>query len=259
MKPPPGRLILVPNALDFGVASDSPGDLREVLPLGAIRSAARLSHWVAENAKTTRAFLKRVDTVEPLALPLQSIHIAQMPRPPKDGRVVEGAGKALEALLSPAVQGHDLGLISEAGMPAIADPGATLVAAAHALGIGVLALPGPNSLLLALAASGLNGQSFAFVGYLPVEAQARAVRIRELEALSRRLQQTQLMIETPYRNKALLAALLAQLAPSTQLSVSCGLTLANGWTRSSAVSRWPQDAQELLPADVPAVFSFQAN
>jgi 16S rRNA (cytidine1402-2'-O)-methyltransferase len=115
-------------------------------------------------------------------------------------------------------------------------------------------LVGPSSLLLALAASGLNGQSFAFVGYLPVEPAARAARIRELEGSSRRLQQTQLMIETPYRNRALLAALLEHLQPGTRLSVSCGLTLAKGFTRSDAVAGW-RNATTAVPDDVPAVFA----
>lgn len=247
-----GRLVLVPNTLDFGVAVDTPAPLTEVLPLGAIRIAASLRCWVAENAKTTRAFLKRVDAVVPLAQPLQAIAIAELPRPQKGAK--PGAPAIdLAPLLAPALAGEDLGLISEAGMPAVADPGAGLVAAAHRAGIAVLPLAGPSALLLALAASGLNGQSFAFVGYLPVEVAERSARIRELEALSRRAAQTQLFIETPYRNEALLAALLATLAPQTRLSVSVGLTLPKEWTRSDSVERWKLRPQA-LPKDVPAVF-----
>ncbi|HEX6705392.1 MAG TPA: SAM-dependent methyltransferase [Albitalea sp.] len=249
-----GRLILVPNTLDFGTAAA--GDLTEVLPLAAIRTAAGLGHWVAENAKTLRAFLKRVDAVQPLARPLQAIAIVEMPRPPKGATAPAAA--PLDALLAPALAGEDLGLMSEAGMPAIADPGAELVRAAHRLQVPVLALPGPSSLLLALASSGLNGQSFAFVGYLPVDAAARATRIRELETLSRRTAQTQLVIETPYRNEALLAGLLAALSPQTRLSVSCGLTLPGGWTRSDTVAHW-KAAPATLPKDIPAVFAFLAG
>jgi 16S rRNA (cytidine1402-2'-O)-methyltransferase len=161
-------------------------------------------------------------------------------------------------LLQPALQGHDIGLISEAGLPAVADPGAALVHAAHAMKIGVSALAGPSSLLLALAASGLNGQSFAFVGYLPVDAAERAARIRELEALSRRSAQTQLMIETPYRNETLLGALVAHLHSETQLSVSCGLTLPQAWTRTGTVAQW-KAAPARMPADTPAVFSLLAR
>ncbi|CAG0963816.1 partial Ribosomal RNA small subunit methyltransferase I, partial [Burkholderiales bacterium] len=177
----------------------------------------------------------------------------ELPRPNKGGK--PGAPvPPLDALLAPALAGQDMGLISEAGLPAIADPGAALVQAAHRLGVKVVPLSGPSSLLLALAASGLNGQSFAFVGYLPVDATERSARIRELEALSRRLGQTQICIETPYRNEALLAALLVTLNEQTRLSVSCGLTLAQEWTRSDTVGRW-KAAPSTIPKDVPAVFS----
>ena len=255
MAAPCGRLFLMPNTLDFGTPG-TPPDLQDVLPLGVIRRAASLTHWVAENAKTTRAFLKRVDAVQPLAVPLQSLSIIELPRPQKGA---PGAAPApLAALLAPALEGFDIGLISEAGLPAVADPGAALVQCAHAMSIEVVALPGPSSLLLALAASGLNGQSFAFVGYLPVGQNERTVRIRELEALSRRAAQTQLMIETPYRNAALLAALLAHLQAATRLSVSCGLTLAEGFTRSDTVAAW-KARPAALPADVPVVFSLLAG
>lgn len=255
-QPARGTLYLVPNTLDFGAPGAAPA-LEDVLPLGVIRCAARLGHWIAESAKTTRAFLKRVDAVVPLAQALQTIAIVELPRPQKGG-AGKGAGIDGAALLAPALQGHDMGLISEAGLPAVADPGAAVVAAAHALGIAVVALPGASSLLLALAASGHNGQSFAFVGYLPTDAAARAARIRELEALSRRHAQTQLMIETPYRNATLLAALLEHLQGATRLSVSCGLTLASGFTRSDGVAAWR--ARPLaMPADVPAVFSILAG
>jgi 16S rRNA (cytidine1402-2'-O)-methyltransferase len=251
----PGSLYLVPNTLDFGTAAEA-SRIDEVLPVSVLRTAARLTHWVAENAKTTRAFLKRVDTVVPLAQPLQSLAIVELPRPQKGAH---GAATVdLDALLAPARQGHDLGLISEAGLPAVADPGAALVQAAHAAGIKVIALSGPSSLVLALAASGLNGQSFAFVGYLPTDATARGARIRELEALSRRSAQTQLMIETPYRNEVLLGALLAHLQPATRVSVSCGLTLPGGFTRTDSVQGW-KARPIALPNNVPVVFSLLAG
>lgn len=247
-----GTLVLVPNTLDLGTEA---GDIQQVLPLGVLRRAAGLRHWIAENAKTTRAFLKRVDAVVPLALPLQSLAITELPRPRKGTAGDAGPdAQALRALLAPALAGEDVGLISEAGLPAVADPGAAVVDCAHRLGLPVLPLPGPSSLLLALAASGLNGQSFAFVGYLPVEAAARAARLRELEALSRRQGQTQLVIETPYRNNALLAAMTEALSPATQLSVSCGLTLEDGWTRTQTVAQWRQQAPQ-LPDRLPAVFA----
>nr|WP_295084693.1 SAM-dependent methyltransferase [uncultured Roseateles sp.] len=249
-----GRLYLVPNSLDFGVEGAAV-DLQAVLPLQVIQTAARLEHWAAENAKTTRAFLKRVDVICPLAQPLQSLQIKELPRPPK-GRSADlvNQNQAWNALLAPALAGHDMGLNSEAGLPAVADPGALLVAAAHEADIEVVPMSGPSALLMALSASGLNGQSFAFVGYLPVEAPARAARIRELEALSVRQQQTQLMIETPYRNSALLHALLSSLKPQTRLSISCGLSLEQGWTRSATVAEW-RSSGESMPDKVPAVFA----
>lgn len=250
----PGALILVPNTLDLGLAA---WPLDEVLPAGVIRRAAALAHWAAEDARTARAFLKRVGALVPLARPLQEIAIAELPRPRKGSREPVPAA-AWDALLAPALAGHDLGLISEAGLPAVADPGAALVQAAHAAGVPVQPLSGPSALLLALMASGLEGQSFAFVGYLPQEPGPRAARIRELEALSRRAGQTQLMIETPYRNGALLAALVETLAPATRLSVSSGLTTPQAFTRSATVADWRRQPTA-LPDRVPAVFALLAR
>lgn len=256
-----GRLVLVPNTLDLGCtdqAAPQP-DLQQVLPRAVIDMAARLGHWVAENAKTTRAFLKRVDAVQPLAQPLQAISVLELPRPRKGdkARIASDTG-AWDALLQPALQGHDLGLISEAGLPGVADPGAELVLAAHRLGITVLPLSGPSALILAVAASGLQGQSFAFCGYLPTDASQRAQRIRALEQVSRQARQTQLVIETPYRNAALWAALLQHLQGSTLLHVSCGLTLPQGFSKTLSVAGWRQQAVLPLPADVPAVFAWLA-
>ncbi len=258
--PPPGRLWLIPNTLDLGcIAEDAPPpDLQDVLPMGVLRIAAGLTHWIAENAKTTRAFLKRVDGVVPLSRPLQEHQIQVIPRPGK-GRADKPRGPAAwRELLAPALAGHDVGLISEAGLPAVADPGADVVLTAHRLGLKVQALSGPSSLLLAQAASGLHGQSFAFVGYLPVEATERQQRIRELEQWSRKQQQTQLVIETPYRNPALCQALLNTLQTETWLSISCGLTLADGWSRTDTVGAW-RKAPPVLPTGIPAVFAWLAR
>ena len=250
---PPGRLLLVPNALDHG---HEPVPIGSVLPRGVIDQAAALQHWVVEDARSARAFLKRVAAVVPLAAPLQAIAITELPRPRKGGRD-ELPAATWRALLAPALAGHDLGLLSEAGLPAVADPGAHLVAAAHAAGLCVQPLAGPSALLLALVASGLNGQSFAFVGYLPQEADARTRRLRELEALSRQQRQTQLFIETPYRNPAITAALLATLQPSTRLAIACGLTLPEGWVRSRTVEDWRR-APPIVSDRLPAVFALLA-
>lgn len=254
-----GRLVLMPNTLDLGCIPEGVPlpDLRQVLPQGAIRAAATLDHWVAENAKAARAFLKRVDALEPLRTPLQQQHIQTIPRPPKGAGHSEPTEQAWRDLLAPALAGHDLGLISEAGLPGVADPGAGLVLAAHRAGLQVVPLSGPSSLILAVAGSGLNGQSFAFAGYLPTDGGLRAQRIKALEQHSRQHRQTQLVIETPYRNAALAQALVDTLAPTTLLSISCGLTLDNGWCRTLSVSRWRQQ-RPALPDHIPAVFAWLA-
>jgi 16S rRNA (cytidine1402-2'-O)-methyltransferase len=249
-----GKLYLVPNALDFGVDGALPS-LDETLAPGVIRIASRLEHWVVENAKSARAFLKRVDALHPLQCSLQDIGIVELARPTKGQP--HAPAPALAHLLEPIVQGHDIGVLSEAGLPGVADPGAAVVQLAHARSIQVIALPGASSLLLALAASGLNGQGFSFVGYLPTAAAQRAARIRELEAKSQRDGQTQLMIETPYRNQAIFDALVEQLRETTWLSVSCGLTLAGGFSRTDRVARW-RSAKPTLPGNMPAVFLFLA-
>lgn len=248
-----GKLYLVPAPLDFGCATQAP--LTDVLPAGTLVVAAQLQHWVCENAKSARAYLKRVGELQPLASPIQSLDIQELPREVhKKGD--HGVGNRFDArpLLAPALAGHDVGLLSEAGMPAVADPGASVVRAAHELGIKVVPLVGPVSLLLALAASGLSGQNFAFVGYLPQDGTARTQRIRELESLALQSGQTQLFIETPYRNNVLLDALLKTLHKHTRLVVASGLSLANAEIRSDSVQQWKQ-APVALDKATPAVFA----
>jgi 16S rRNA (cytidine1402-2'-O)-methyltransferase len=266
MTTPPGRLLLMPNALDLG-AEEVP--LTDVLADGVIAQASRLLHWVVEDARSARSFLNRVNRIAPLAQPLQQTLIAELPRAPKGpqrvipGKPARGAPPARpdvaraspwELLLAPALAGADIGLLSEAGLPGVADPGALLVAAAHDLGIPVVALSGPSSITLAIAASGLNGQSFVFHGYLQTDVNPRRARLRELEATSKRLQQTQVFIETPYRNGVMLEACLEVLKPTTRLAISCGLTLPEGWSLCRTVAHWTA-AKVALPDRVPAVFS----
>ncbi len=251
MSAPTGKLYLVPAPLDFGCTTQTP--LTEVLPQGTLAVAARLQHWVCENAKSARAYLKRVNELHPLPCPIQALQIQELPREVhKKGD--HGGTFDARPLLGAALAGHDVGLLSEAGMPAVADPGSSVVRAAHELGIEVVPLVGPVSLLLALAASGLSGQNFAFVGYLPQEAAARAQRIKELEALVLKTGQTQLFIETPYRNAALLDALLKTLQATTRLAVSSGLTLAGAQSRSGSATQWKQQGWR-LDNNTPAVFA----
>ncbi len=246
-----GRLYLVPAPLDFGCAEQAP--LQQALPTGTIEVAARLTHWICENAKSARAVLKRVGEVQALAAPLREQAIVELPRDVHKKGDHDGAFDA-RPLLAPALEGHDMGLISEAGMPAVADPGASVVRAAHQLGVDVVPLVGPAALLLALAASGLNGQHFAFVGYLPQDAAARTQRLRELETLALRTGQTQLFIETPYRNAAVWDALLKALQPATRVCVASGLTLPRSRIRTLPVSAWRQQPVPVAN-DTPAVFA----
>ena len=247
-----GALYLVPTPLDFGCDSVIP--LGDVLPQATIARAAALQHWVCENAKSARAFLKRVGEVSPLCAPIQEQQLQELPR---EVHKKGDAGFDARSLLAPALGGHDMGLLSEAGMPAIADPGAAVVRAAHTLGVQVHPLIGPVSLMLALAASGLNGQNFAFVGYVPSEPVLRAQRIKALEALALKTSQTQLFIETPYRNEALLRTLLEVLQAGTRLAVSMGLTLETGRHYSGTVQEWKR-AKWVLNNQTPAVFSMGA-
>lgn len=248
----PGKLYLVPAPLDFGCDTQAP--LQDALPLGTLQAAAGITHWICENAKSARAYLKRIDAVVPLAAPLQAQDIRELPR--EVHKKGDHAGQFdARPLLAAALEGHDIGLLSEAGMPAVADPGSSVARAAHDLGIAVVPLTGPVSLLLALAASGLNGQNFAFVGYLPQDSGERQSRIRELEALALKTGQTQLFIETPYRNAALLQALVQTLQHNTRLAVARGLTLASAHVRSETVKAWRAKAPGATDERLPAVFA----
>ncbi len=232
---PRGSLFLVPAPLDFGCAQQVP--LTDVMPAHTLQVAATLQHWVCENAKTTRAYLKRVAESYPLCATLQEMQIQELPREVHKKGDHQGGFDA-KPLLAAALKGHHVGLVSEAGMPAVADPGSSVVRAAHDLGLTVVPLVGPVSLLLALAASGLNGQNFAFVGYIPSTPAERVQRIKELESLALKTGQTQLMIETPYRNTALLHALQQTLQPHTRLATASGLTLPNAQCYSDLVKNW---------------------
>lgn len=218
-----GTLYLIPNTLGDGDAAM----LAAVLPAAVQARAASLGYYIGENAKTTRAFLKKIGTERPI----QEIEIRELN--------VKTPASEIDRLLAPVLAGADAGLVSEAGCPAVADPGALLVRRAHERGvIKVVPLVGPSSILLALMASGLNGQSFAFHGYLPVDAAARAKRLRELEQQSRHANQTQIFIETPYRNHAMLDALVATCAPSTLVCVAADLTLATETIASRPAAQW---------------------
>jgi 16S rRNA (cytidine1402-2'-O)-methyltransferase len=214
-----GTLYLIPCPL-----GDTPAE--QVLPAHTINLARRLRHFVVEHPKSARQFLSALKP----ETPIQSMHFAELNEhtPPA----------ALQTLLEPLLAGEDVGIISEAGCPGIADPGADLVNMAHKSGIRVIPLVGPSSILLALMASGLNGQCFAFHGYLPVAEPERSQRIAQLETESAKRQQTQLFIETPYRNEKLLQALLGKCQPATQLCIASNLTLPDEFIETRPVSQW---------------------
>jgi 16S rRNA (cytidine1402-2'-O)-methyltransferase len=221
-----GTLYLIPNSL-------GPGALDEVLPASVRETTAQLDYFIAENAKTARAFLKLVSTTHPLGKPLQEIEIRELN--------INTAASELPSLLAPLLAGRNAGLVSEAGVPAVADPGADLVRLAHQKNIPVKPLVGPSSILLALMASGLNGQSFAFQGYLPTDSGQRANRLRQLEQRSRQEKQTQIFIETPYRNEAMLEAIANHCTSSTLLSVATDLTLETETVRTQSIQVWKNE------------------
>jgi 16S rRNA (cytidine1402-2'-O)-methyltransferase len=237
-----GVLYLIPNTLGDGDATA----LAQVLPEPVRAQASALAYYIGENAKTTRAFLKKVGTERPI----QEIEVRELN--------VNTKAAEIDNLLAPILAGTDAGLVSEAGCPAVADPGALLVRRAHQRGVKVVPLVGPSSILLALMASGMNGQSFAFNGYLPVDAGERAKRLRELEQLSRKANQTQIFIETPYRNRAMLDTLVASCAPSTLISVAVDLTLPG----ETIVTRTAADWKKQTTPDLhkrPAIFLLLAS
>ena len=214
-----GTLYLIPCTL-----GDTPADM--VLPQHTIDIARGLKHFVVEQPKTARKFLSALRPEQPI----RSLHFATLNE--------HTAASELTELLAPLLAGEDVGIISEAGCPGIADPGAELVSQAHRHGIRVVPLVGPSSILLALMASGLNGQRFAFHGYLPIPEPERNRAIVALEAESARCHQTQLFIETPYRNEKLFSALLAHCRPQTLLCVASDVTLPGEQIQTHPIVQW---------------------
>jgi 16S rRNA (cytidine1402-2'-O)-methyltransferase len=225
-----GRLYLIPTTLDNLKPDARLSSLDSVIPPEVRLITSGLRHFVAENAKSARAYLKRIHATHPLQTPLQDLIIEELSVNTPAGDVA--------GLLKPLLAGHDCGLLSEAGVPAVADPGALLVKLAHEHHIRVCPLTGPSSLLLALMASGLNGQAFAFQGYLPTDAALRTVRIKQLEQQSRTQNMTQIFIETPYRNQALFDAMLQNCHADTRLCVAIDLTLSSEYISTSTIKTW---------------------
>jgi len=215
----PGTLYLIPVPLGPTAPQDS-------LPNSVLEVIRPLRHFVVEQAKTARAFLKAAGT----DIPLQELHLTELNEHTK--------ADELDHLIAPLREGFDIGLLSEAGCPAVADPGANLVALAQRENIRVVPLIGPSSLLLALMASGLNGQRFAFQGYLPTKEIERTKALRDLESESRKRQQTQIFIETPYRNRQMFDSILQACQPGTRLAVATDLTLPGESILTRTIQQW---------------------
>jgi 16S rRNA (cytidine1402-2'-O)-methyltransferase len=230
----------------YAIPTPLGGEPADTLPAPALDTIRELQDFVAENAKSARAFLSKVG----MKRPLQEISISTLDE--------HTAAANVAPLLQPLREGRHLGLVSEAGCPAIADPGALLVEAAQREGFRVIPLIGPSSITLALMASGLEGQRFAFCGYLPREKDERENKIKDLEQRSRRERETEIFIETPYRNDALLASLLQVCNSTTRLCVAADLTLPTEAIRTQTVSEW-REAGSAAIGRRPAVFLLLAN
>ncbi len=217
--------------------------LEQWLPAGVRQQASELKTYIAENAKSARAYLKQTGTTGPIQD--ITIHTLGAKTPEAEIRrwLTETSGQ--------------IGLVSEAGCPAVADPGARVVLLAHQLGIQVVPWVGPSSILLGLMASGLDGQRFTFHGYVPIAPAERGKQLKGWEQLSSRHNQTQLFIETPYRNQAMFATLLDTLNPSTRLCVARALTTADEWIRTDTIAGWKRAAQPDLDK-FPTLFLFLA-
>ena len=232
-----GSLYLLPNTLGE-TAADA------VIPAAVMERARSLDYLIAEDPKAARAFLKRIGATRAL----QGIRVERLNHNTRASDIA--------LLLDPVLAGHDAGLLSEAGMPAVADPGANLVRLAHERGVRVVPLSGPSSILLALCASGLEGQRFAFHGYLPVAQTELVSALKQLERHSQRLGQTQIFIETPYRNERTLGVVLRTLGSDTLVCVATDLTLTTESVRTQTVAEWRKQPPQLKGR--PTVFLFLA-
>lgn len=233
-----GKLYLIPTRL-----GDNPP--LEVLPLSIKKIIEEIDDYIVENEKTARRFIKRV--------------VPNKPQPSLKLKVLNKYTQEseLQSFLDPCLEGVPMGIISEAGCPAIADPGADIVSIAHELDIKVVPLVGPSSILLALMSSGMNGQSFAFNGYLPIDKQERKQQIKTLEKRSLELNQAQLFIETPYRNNQMLADLAATLHPNTKVCVACDLTMPTEFIKTKTAKYWKSNTEDFHKR--PAMFILQKD
>ncbi len=221
-----GKLYLIPTTLGMN-------EPLEVLPISVKKVVEELDHFIVENEKTARRFIKKIAPRK--SQPSLRIFVL-------DKFTTEFESKSF---IDPCFKGVNVGLLSEAGVPAIADPGAQIVMLAHLKKVRVVPLVGPSSIVLAMMASGLNGQSFAFNGYLPIDANERKKAIKQYEKRSKELDQSQIFIETPYRNEKLLVQLKGTLTSSTMLCVAADLTLPTEYIRTMTAEEWKKESPNL--------------
>lgn len=233
-----GAIFLIPNLLGDSAPL-------EVLPISVKKNIESLTYFICENEKVARAFIKKIAPNKAQ----QELNIVLLNKFTDPQEVA--------SFLDPCFEGESIGLISDAGCPAIADPGAIIVELAHKKGIPVKPLVGPSSILLALIGSGMNGQNFAFNGYLPIDKEERKKTIKALEKKSSELQQTQIFMETPYRNDAIISDLIKILHPSTRLCIGCDLTLKSETIRTHTIEEWKKSSISIQKR--PAIFLIQKD
>ncbi len=232
-----GKLYLIPTTL-------GDNEPLEVLPISIKKTIERIDYYIVENEKTARKFIKKISSGK--SQPSLKIEVLNKYTEPQ----------SIPEFLNPCFEGHSIGILSEAGCPGIADPGADVVKIAHEKGIQVIPLVGPSSIFLALMASGMNGQSFSFKGYLPIDASERKKALKDMEKISSIEQQSQLFIETPYRNDKLFAEMLKTLANHTRICVACDITLPTEYIVTKSVADWKRTPLDLHKR--PAIFIIQA-
>jgi len=216
-----GRIFLIPLTLGGD-------DVSQVIPEKVLGQILQLRYFAAEDVRTARRFLRMIDK----KFPIDNSVFFELSEHSNENDI--------SSLLSSVPEGSDMGVMSEAGLPCIADPGSLLVALAHKRNIRVIPLSGPSSIILALISSGLNGQNFAFNGYLPVKSQLRSVRLRELERLSLK-GQSQIFMETPYRNQQMLETILEVCCPATKLCIAAEITRPDEFIRTKTIAEWRKD------------------
>lgn len=226
MKESRGKLYLIPCPM---------GDVPPltVLPMSVKSTIEKVDHYIVEHEKDARRFIKNIVPIKKQS----ELKISEINKFTRD--------EEIPPMINPCLEGFDVGIISDAGCPGIADPGARVVHIAHSHGIKVVPLVGPSSILLAMMASGFNGQNFAFNGYLPIDKGERRSELKRLERLSKDFDQSQLFIETPYRNNQMLLSLLETLNPQTRICVACDITLPSEYIKTTTVEQWKKTKVDL--------------